>query len=118
MDRRRTAQLAGFLGGVAWMVAAFLWDGGDDLLELGLFWAGAVLLTLFLLDLGILLVKRGAMALRLFVAGALPLLFWMVITFAASSTSDDGVVWGVAGAAVAVFGVVQLTRRSPVGATL
>ena len=44
-----------------------------------------------------LLVKRGLLALRLFVACALPLLFWMVVSFAATSAADDGIVWGIAG---------------------
>ena len=100
------------------MVTAFLWDGGDDPIELGLFWVGAVLITLFLLEIGMLLVKRGLLALRLFVACALPLLVWMVVVFAASSADDDGIVWGVAGAAVAVFAVVQLSRPTPQRATL
>lgn len=114
----RAAQLSGLLGGVAWVAAAFLWEGGDDPLELGLFWLGAVLITLFLLDLGMLLVKRGLLALRLFVAGALPLLVWMVVVFAASSASDDALVWGFTGAVVAVFAVVQLARPVPERATL
>ena len=114
----RAAQLSGLLGGVAWVAAAFLWEGGDDPLELGLFWLGAVLITLFLLDLGMLLVKRGLLALRLFVAGALPLLVWMVVVFAASSASDDALVWGFTGAVVAVFAVVQLARPIPERATL
>jgi hypothetical protein len=114
----RTAQVVGLLGGVAWVAAWFIWDGGDDPVELGLFWLGAVLVTLFLLELGTLLVKRGLLALRLFVACALPLLFWMVVAFAATSASDDGVVWGLAGALVAVFAVVQLARPTPQRATL
>ena len=114
----RAAQLSGLLGGVAWVAAAFLWEGGDDPLELGLFWLGAVLITLFLLDLGMLLVKRGLLALRLFVACALPLLVWMVVVFAASSASDDGIVWGLTGAPVAVFAIVQLARPVPQRATL
>ena len=97
----RAAQVIGLLGGLAWLVAAFLWDGGDDPVELGT-----------------LLVKRGLLALRLFVACALPLLFWMVVAFAASSASDDGIVWGIAGAAVVVFAVVQLARPTPQRATL
>ena len=113
----RAAQAIGLLGGLAWVVAAFLWDGGEDPVELGLFWAGAAMITLFLLELGTLLVKRGLLALRLFVACALPLLFWMVVAFAASS-ADDGIVWGVAGAAVAVFATVQLARPTPQRATL
>ena len=100
------------------MVTAFLWDGGDDPVELGLFWLGAVLVTLFLLDLGLLLVKRGLLALRVFVACALPLLVWMVVAFAASSASDDGPVWGATGAAVAVFAIVLLARPTPDRATL
>jgi hypothetical protein len=114
----RAAQAIGLLGGLAWLVAAFLWDGGEDPVELGLFWAGAAMITLFLLELGTLLVKRGLLALRLFVACALPLLFWMVVAFAASSADDDGIVWGVAGAAVAVFATVQLARPTPQRATL
>ena len=114
----RVAQVVGVVGGVAWVAAAFLWEGGDDPLELGLFWLGAALVTLFLLELGMLLVKRGLFALRLFVACALPLLVWMVVAFAATSASDDGIVWGLAGAAVAVFAVVQLARPTPQRATL
>jgi hypothetical protein len=114
----RAAQLLGLVGGVAWVAAAFLWDGGDDPLELALFWLGAVLVTLDLLDLGMLLVKRGLLALRLFVACALPMLVWMVVVFAATSASDDGIVWGITGAAVAVFAVVQLARPVPQRATL
>jgi hypothetical protein len=115
---RRVAQVLGILGGLAWVVAWFLWEGGDDPVELGLFWAGAALITLFLLELGTLLVKRGLLALRLFVACALPLLFWMVVSFAATSTNDDGVVWGLAGVAVLAFAVVQLVRPTSERATL
>jgi hypothetical protein len=114
----RAAQVVGLLGGVAWLVTAFLWEGGDDPIELGLFWAGAALITLFLLELGTLLVKRGLLALRLFVACALPLLVWMVIVFAASSASDDAIVWGIAGAVVGVFAIAQLARPTPQRATL
>jgi hypothetical protein len=114
---RRGAQVLGILGGLAWVAAWYVWDGGDDPVELALFWTGAALVTLFLLELGTLLVKRGLLALRLFVACALPLLFWMVISFAATSASDDGIVWGLAGVAVAVFAAVLLVR-APRGATL
>jgi len=58
----RAAQVIGLFGGLAWLVAAFLWDGGDDPVELGLFWAGAAMITLFLLELGTLLVKRGLLS--------------------------------------------------------
>jgi hypothetical protein len=114
----RAAQVVGLLGGVAWVSALFIWQGGDDPVELGLFWAGAALVTLFLLELGTLLVKRGLLALRLFVACALPLLFWMVVSFAATSASDDGIVWGIAGAAVGLFAIVQLARPVPHRTTL
>jgi hypothetical protein len=110
--------VVGLLGGLAWVAASFLWEGGDDPLELGLFWLGAVLVTLFLLEQGMVLVKRGLLALRLFVACALPLLVWMVVAFAATSASNDGIVWGLTGAAVAVFAIVQLARPAPQRATL
>ena len=110
--------MVGVLGGLAWVAAAFLWEGGDDPLELGLFWAGAALATLFLLELGMLLVKRGLLALRAVRGVRLPLLFWMVVAFAATSASDDGIVWGLAGAAVAVFAIVQLSRPTAQRATL
>ena len=110
--------MVGLLGGVAWVVVAFLWEGGDDPLELGLFWAGVALDHLVLPELGMLLVKRGLLALRLFVACALPLLFWMVVVFVASSASDDAVVWGIAGAAVGLFAMVLVARLTPQRATL
>ena len=115
---RRGAQVLGILGGLGWVATWYVWEGGDDPVELGLFWAGATLVTLFLLELGTLLVKRGLLALRLFVACALPLLFWMVIAFVATAASDDGIVWGLAGALVAVFAIVQLVRPTPQRATL
>ena len=40
---RRGAQVLGILGGVAWVAAWYLWEGGDDPIELGLFWLGAAL---------------------------------------------------------------------------
>jgi len=113
----RAAAVAGLLGGAAWVLAALVWDGGADAFELGLFWLGAALVTAFLLGLGTLLVKRGLLALRVFVACALPLLFWMVVAFAATSAADDGIVWGLAGAAVGLFAVVQLARPAPSRAT-
>jgi hypothetical protein len=122
MNLRRAAQvaglLAGLLGALAWVGAGFVWDGGSDPVELGLFWVGAALITLFLLELGTLLVKRGLLVLRLFVACALPLLFWMVIAFAAASASDEGLVYGFAGAVVGVFSIVQLATSTPQRATL
>ena len=114
----RGAQVIGLLGGLVWVVTAFVWNGGEDPLELGLFWVGAALITFFLLEIGTLLVKRGLLALRLFVACALPLLVWMVVAFVASSASDDAIVWGIVGVAVAVFAIVQLMRPTPQRATL
>lgn len=113
---RRAAQLAGLLGGLEWVLAALIWDGSHPV-TLALFWIGAVLVTVFLLGIGLQLVKRGLFALRLFVACALPLLFWMVAVFAAGAMSD-AVVWGFAGTAVVVFAIVQLARPVPVRATL
>jgi hypothetical protein len=42
----------------------------------------------------------------------------MVVAFAAQASDDDGVVWGLVGAAVAVFAIVQLARPTPERATL
>ena len=115
---RRVAQVCGVLGGLAWVAAWALWTDGDEPVQLGLFWGGAAFITFFLLELGTLLVKRGLLALRLFVACALPLLFWMVIAFAADASDDDGIVWGVAGVATTVFAFVLLVRPTPPTATL
>ncbi len=110
MTLRRTAHVAGILGGAAWLVAYFLSGGAADVL----YWGGALLLTFALLDTGMLLVKRGLLALRVFVACALPLLFWMVVAFAVQALSDAALVHAVAGVLVAVGFVVALTRPGPV----
>ena len=90
---RRGAQVLGILGGLAWVAAWFVWEGGDDPVELGLFWAGAALVTLFLLELGTLLVKRGLLALRLFVACACRCCSGWSSRSSAPSAADDGVAW-------------------------
>jgi hypothetical protein len=107
-DRRRTAQLAGLTGGIAWVLASFL-DAGTvaDALR----WVGAVLITVALVRLGLALVKSDVMVLRVFVAIALPTLVWGVVSLLRESTSRS-VVDVVFGAAVAVISAVMLTRRS------
>jgi hypothetical protein len=46
------------------------------------------------------------------------LVVWVFIVFAAPSADDDGIIWGIAGGAVAVFAVLQLARPTPQRATL
>ena len=97
-DLRRTAQIAGLTGGLAWVLALFLPDGGS--LETILLRVGAVLLTVALLGLGLLLVRGDVLALRLFVAVAVPVLVWGVFGIVHQSLSDSGLVDAVFGAVV------------------
>jgi hypothetical protein len=76
LDPRRTAPIAGLTGGISWVFAFFLPDGGA--LETTVLWAGAILLTVALFGLGLLLVRSDVLALRVFVALALPTLVWGV----------------------------------------
>ena len=85
-DLRRTAQLAGLAGGLAWVVTLFLDDGGS--LERALLWAGTILLTVALFGLGLLLVRSDVLALRVFVALALPTLVWGVFGIVHGSAND------------------------------
>lgn len=115
---RRTFQLFGLLGGGAWVTRLVVAGDESDLLVRVLWWSGAVLVTVALLELGLLLVKRGAIALRLFVAWVVPVFAWMVVGFAATSVSDAAVAYAAAGAVVACLSVLQLAHRGPRRATL
>jgi hypothetical protein len=111
MAPRRVAQVCGLVGGVAWLVTYFLSGGGAaDVLR----WAGAVLLTVALLELGLLLVRSDFMLLRVFVALALPTLVWGVLSLVLGSVSDRTAVEAAFGAVVALISAVQLLRRRPV----
>jgi len=108
---RRGAQVAGLLGGIAWVVASFVAEGGaaDVLRPLG-----AVLLTLALFGLGLRLVRSDFVALRIFVGIALPTLVWGVFGVIHQSASDPSVVDGVFGAVCGLVSGVLLTRRGAV----
>jgi hypothetical protein len=106
LDLRRSAPIAGLTGGVAWVLAFFLPDGGT--LETGLLWAGAILLTVALFGLGLLLVRSDVLALRIFVALALPTLVWGVFGLVHGSLSDPELVDAVFGAIVGLVSGLQL----------
>jgi hypothetical protein len=106
LDPRRTAQLTGLTGGVAWVVAYFLPEGGA--LAGTLLWLGAILLTVALFDLGLLLVRGDVLALRIFVALALPTLVWGVFAIVHDSANDPGLVDAVFGAVVGLVSGFRL----------
>jgi hypothetical protein len=76
-DLRGTVGVAGLLGGLAWVAKYFLSDPHGTVGR-ALLWAGALLLTVALLGLGGRLVKGDLLALRVFVAFAVPTLVWAV----------------------------------------
>jgi hypothetical protein len=116
LDLRRAALVAGLLGGIAWVVAWLLPDGGSaaDLLQP----VGAVLLTLAMFGLGLRLVRSDFLALRVFVAVALPTLVWGVFGVVHQSASDPGLVDAVFGAACGLLAGLRLTQRAAPRATL
>jgi hypothetical protein len=109
LDLRRAALVAGLLGGIAWVVAWILPDGGSaaDLLQP----VGAVLLTLAMFGLGLRLVRSDFLALRVFVAVALPTLVWGVFGVVHQSASDPGLVDAVFGAVCGLLAGLRLTSR-------
>src|SRR3954471_12204710 len=104
-DLRRTAQLAGLAGGLAWVLTLFLDDGS---LERALLWAGTILLTVALFGLGLLLVRSDVLALRVFVALALPTLVWGVFGIVHGSANDPDLVDAVFGAIVGLVSGLRL----------
>ena len=109
LDLRRAAQIAGLLGGIAWVVAWLLPDGGSaaDLLQP----VGAVLLTLAMFGLGLRLVRSDFLALRVFVGIALPTLVWGVFGVVHQAASDPGLVDAVFGAVCGLLAGLRLTQR-------
>lgn len=105
-DVRRSAQIAGLIGGLAWVLAFFLPDGGS--LRTSLIRAGAVLLTLALFGLGLLLVRGDVLALRIFVAVVVPVLVWGVFGIVHQSVSDSGLVDAAFGAVVGLVCALRL----------
>ena len=100
---RRTAQLSGLAGGIAWVVAAFL-EGGSAAI---LLWLGGALVTVALFGLGMLLVKSDVLLLRIFVALALPTLVWAVVALLRDSSVSTTLV------DVAFGGSVALVTQGP-----
>jgi hypothetical protein len=103
------AQVAGLLGGIAWVVAYFLPEGGSaaDLLLP----AGAVLLTLAMFGLGLLLVRSDFLALRVFVGIALPTLVWGAFGVVHQSASDASLVDAVFGGVCGLLAGLRLAHR-------
>jgi len=106
LDLRRTARLAGVAGGLAWVVAFFLPEGGGA--ERAVLWLGAILLTTALFGLGLLLVRSDVLALRVFVALALPTLVWGVLGIVHQSANDAGLIDAVFGAIVGLVSALHL----------
>ena len=114
MDPRTYARAAGLLGGLSW-VARFVLDLNgsgagtpSDLLQ----WVGLVLLAVALAALGVSLVSRSALWLRVIVGVAFPLLVWSVLEVLHPG-SEPAAVDGVFGALVAVVAAAGLLRSRP-----
>jgi hypothetical protein len=109
LDLRRGAQVAGLLGGIAWVAASFLPDGGAAANVL--FLVGSVLLTLAMFGLGLMLVRSDFLALRVFVGIALPTLVWGVFGVVHQSASDPGRIDAVFGAVCGLVAGLRLSHR-------
>jgi hypothetical protein len=108
-DLRRSARLAGLAGGLAWVLAYFLADGRG--LTRAVLWLGAILLTVALFGLGLLLVRSDVLALRVFVALALPTLVWGVFGIVHQSAAEPRLVDATFGAVVGVVSGLRLGRH-------
>jgi len=108
LELRTTAQIAGLTGGTAWVLAYFLPGGSVDRAVL---WVGAILLTVALCGLGLLLVRSDVLALRVFVALALPTLVWGVFGIIHGSISDPALVDAVFGGVVGLVSGLRLGHR-------
>jgi len=106
LDLRRTSRLAGLAGGLAWVVAFFLPEGGGA--ERAVLWLGAILLTVAFFGLGLMLVRSDVLALRVFVALALPTLVWGVLGIVHQSADDPGLIDAVFGAIVGLVSALRL----------
>jgi hypothetical protein len=109
LDLRRTAGFAGLAGGLAWVVAFFLPDGGGA--QSAVLWLGGILLTVALVGLGLLLVRSEVLALRVFVAMALPTLVWGVLGIVHQSANDPGLIDAVFGAIAGLVSALRLGRH-------
>jgi hypothetical protein len=105
-DLRRSVRLAGLAGGLAWVLAYFLDD--DESVTRVVLWVGAILLTVALFGLGLLLVRSDVLALRVFVALALPTLVWGVFGIVHQSAAEPRLVDAAFGAIVGVVSGLRL----------
>jgi hypothetical protein len=108
---RRTAQTAGLVGGIAWVVTYVLPNDPRSALATVLLWLGLLLLSVALFGLGLLLVKSDVLPLRMFVAVALPTLVWGVFAIVRDASSDRPLVDAGFGAVVGLVSGLQLVRR-------
>jgi len=107
---RRTALVCGLLGGAAWVATYFL--AADSGVAKALLWGGGALLTVALFAIGMMMVKSDLLALRVFVALALPTLVWGVFALVRDSVSDERLADALFGALVGLGSVLLLVRRS------
>ena len=110
LDVARIAEISGLAGGTAWVLAYLL--PGAALAD-GLAWLGSVLVTAAWCGLGLLLVRSNVLALRLFVAVALPTLVWGVLVLVHGSAARPTGADAVLGVVVALVSGLLLTRRRP-----
>ncbi|HCB06848.1 MAG TPA: hypothetical protein DEQ43_21835 [Nocardioides bacterium] len=104
------ARIAGFLGGLCWVLRAVLDDGnGPASLINALHYGGVALLVLALLGIGAGLVS-GLPALRVLVAICLVALAWALLEFLHQQFSDRWVD-GVLGALMAAYCLAGLAAR-------
>ncbi len=103
MSLRSVATAFGLVGGLCWVIRAFV-----DQEVLGL--VGFVLLGIGAAAAGAALVSSSAPPLRAFVAVAFPLLVWSVLEVARDSTTDRSIDAVFGAAAVVVALVAFLTR--------
>ena len=114
MDPRTYIRAAGLLGGVSWFTR-FVLDlngSGTGTPADVLWWVGLVLLSIALAALGVSLVSRSALWLRVIVGVAFPVLVWSVLEVLHPAGNPEGID-GVFGALVAVVAVFGLLRSRP-----
>jgi hypothetical protein len=103
MTLRSVATAFGLVGGLCWVVRAFV-----ESQELA--WTGFALLAVAAITAGATLVSSSAVPLRVFVAIAFPLLAWSVLEVARDAAADHSVD-AVFGAAAAVAAAVAFLTR-------
>jgi hypothetical protein len=88
MELRTVARTAGLTGGLCWAVRLVVAGG---VLADALHWLGLVLLAGAMAALGVSLVSRSALWLRVIVGVAFPLLVWSVLEVMHPAASPEGV---------------------------